>query len=295
MARSTSQPGLEALKHEEGMVLRAYYCPAHVLTIGIGHTNRAGGFKVKPGMTITEKQAMDILRDDLGRNFEPRCDKHLKKNAPQHAFDGTVGFDFNTGRVHNASWVSHYNNGAMKAAEQSFKQWNKGGGKVLKGLVNRRNREWDMIEHGKYGKHRASGSDTAEYQKKLNKLGFNCGAADGVMGKNTKAAVEAFQKTHPNLTNDGIMGRATKAAIDRCLDLDRKSKQGAGGVAGGAAGAGAGVVTDWPSWAVWGLTAILVAFVVYLIYQLYMYKDELRINFNRRRRNGPKGSKKSVV
>ena len=44
----------------EGCKLTAYKCPAGVWTIGVGHTKG-----VKQGQTITEKQAMSLLKGDL--------------------------------------------------------------------------------------------------------------------------------------------------------------------------------------------------------------------------------------
>ena len=34
----TSQAGIDLIKHFEGCELKAYYCPAGILTIGYGHT-----------------------------------------------------------------------------------------------------------------------------------------------------------------------------------------------------------------------------------------------------------------
>ena len=61
-----SQAGIDALlKKFEGCKLKAYRCPANVCTIGYGHTSAAGTPTVIDGMTITQKQADDILRQDL--------------------------------------------------------------------------------------------------------------------------------------------------------------------------------------------------------------------------------------
>ena len=50
----TSQAGIELIKQFEGCELKAYYCPAGILTIGYGHT---GPDVYKPGMTITLERA----------------------------------------------------------------------------------------------------------------------------------------------------------------------------------------------------------------------------------------------
>lgn len=54
----------------------------------------------------------------------------------------------------------------------------------------------------------AKGNITKWIQNKLNSLGYNCGAADGIFGQNTKNAVIAYQKAK-GLTVDGIVGPKT--------------------------------------------------------------------------------------
>ena len=56
------------------------------------------------------------------------------------------------------------------------------------------------------------GEDVRALQELLNSLGYNCGAADGVFGRKTLAAVKAAQRAC-NLTVDGIAGRNTIAAL----------------------------------------------------------------------------------
>lgn len=53
-----------------------------------------------------------------------------------------------------------------------------------------------------------SGNDVKEVQEKLNSLSYNCGKADGILGKNTEIAVKNFQKDN-NLIADGIVGERT--------------------------------------------------------------------------------------
>lgn len=55
-------------------------------------------------------------------------------------------------------------------------------------------------------------ADIKKTQQKLNELGYDCGKADGVMGKKTKAAIKKFQKDK-GLTVDGILGSKTKKAL----------------------------------------------------------------------------------
>lgn len=61
------------------------------------------------------------------------------------------------------------------------------------------------------------GDEVRQLQENLNKLGFNCGAADGIFGPKTEAAVKAFQQAH-GLTVDGIAGPQTLAKIEELLN-----------------------------------------------------------------------------
>lgn len=56
------------------------------------------------------------------------------------------------------------------------------------------------------------GDDVKEVQDQLKLEGYNCGASDGIYGKKTKTAVQAFQIEH-DLTADGIVGEKTAKAL----------------------------------------------------------------------------------
>lgn len=56
------------------------------------------------------------------------------------------------------------------------------------------------------------GADVLAVQKALKAAGFNPGALDGIFGKQTQAAVKAFQKAK-KLTVDGIVGKQTCTAL----------------------------------------------------------------------------------
>lgn len=58
----------------------------------------------------------------------------------------------------------------------------------------------------------ASGNITAIIQARLTDLRFDVKGIDGIFGKNTLAAVEAFQKFN-GLTVDGVVGQKTWARL----------------------------------------------------------------------------------
>ena len=58
----------------------------------------------------------------------------------------------------------------------------------------------------------SKGEDVRTVQRLLNAKGFSCGAADGIFGVKTEAAVKAFQKAK-GLAVDGIVGAKTWNAL----------------------------------------------------------------------------------
>jgi len=58
----------------------------------------------------------------------------------------------------------------------------------------------------------SSGDEVTKLQKRLAAAGFDPGAADGIFGGNTAAAVKAFQEK-AGITADGICGPQTEAKL----------------------------------------------------------------------------------
>ena len=138
-----SQEGIDALlKKYEGCKLKSYRCPANVCTIGYGHTSAAGAPAVTDGMTITQKQADDILRRDLVK-YETAVYNMVKQPLTQHQFDVLVDFAYNAGvgNLQSSTLLKKVNAAQFDAVPAELMKWTKGGGKVLPGLVRRRQAE----------------------------------------------------------------------------------------------------------------------------------------------------------
>lgn len=137
-----SSKGLELLMAREGVRTRAYRDSVGVLTIGVGHTSMAGAPKVRLGMVITLDEAMSILRHDVVK-YEDVVERHVKVRMTQYEFDALVSLCFNIGEgnFRKSSVVRFMNAGDKRTAANRFLAWNKAGGRVLKGLVTRRNSE----------------------------------------------------------------------------------------------------------------------------------------------------------
>jgi lysozyme len=134
-----SKEGVDALlKKFEGCKLLSYRCPANVWTIGYGHTSAAGVPEVKDGMKITQKQADDILFDDLVK-YETAVYGMVKQPLTQHQFDVLVDFAYNAGvgALQKSTLLKKVNAAQFDDVPAELAKWTKGGGKVLPGLVRR--------------------------------------------------------------------------------------------------------------------------------------------------------------
>lgn len=149
--RKTSTKGIDLIKEFEGCRLTAYKCPAGVWTIGYGHTGAVDGKPVAAGMTITAAKATQLLRSDLAR-FEAAVNSYVTAPITQGMFDALVSFSYNCGAaaLKSSTLLKKLNAKDYTGAADEFPKWNKAGGKVLSGLVRRRERERKLFIY-KYG------------------------------------------------------------------------------------------------------------------------------------------------
>ena len=138
----TSQRGIDLIKRFEGLRLRAYDDGVGIPTIGYGHTK-----SVALGMTITEEQAVQFLREDL-HSAERDIDRLVTVHLCQHQFDALGSLVFNIGGTafRDSTLLRKLNAGDYASAAVQFDRWVHGGGKILPGLVKRRAAERAMFE-----------------------------------------------------------------------------------------------------------------------------------------------------
>jgi len=171
----TNQAGIDLIKTCEGLhkkcgtkngetLVTTYYCPANVLTIGYGTT----GSKVRSGMQITESQAEQFLREDLEK-FEKAVKKLVKVPLNGNEFSALVSFTYNCGEGSFASSTAlkRLNQGNKAGCVEALQWWNKGGGKVLPGLVKRRRAEGDLFLSKAISKEDKHELDKAEMAQKV--------------------------------------------------------------------------------------------------------------------------------
>lgn len=146
--RVMSQKGIEHLKLSEGLRLKAYQDTGKVWTIGYGHTSAAGGLKVYQGLTITNAQAEQLLKDDLARMTYPVIKRLVKVDLTQGQFDALCSFIYNLGegQVSTSTLLKLLNTKDYKGASGQFGRWVYDNGKKFDGLVTRRENERKLFE-----------------------------------------------------------------------------------------------------------------------------------------------------
>ena len=140
MSFKTSQNGINLIKSFEGCYTKAYWDKwGKVWTIGYGHT----GSDVYKGLVITNQQAENLLRQDLQR-FENYVNnpKYVPQKINQNQFDALVSFSFNLGQGNLKKLCA---NRSLSQIADEIPAYNKSKGKVLKGLVRRRQAEKDLF------------------------------------------------------------------------------------------------------------------------------------------------------
>jgi len=148
----------------EGFRSRPYLCPAHIWTIGYGHVLyqeqirlpvvRVEGketpmirkemlLKPEDNRVWTKTEIDELFRTDVG-TFERGVLRLVPGvDGRQGAFDAlvSISFNFGLGNLQRSTIRMKANRGDWEGAADAFRVWTKGGGKVLPGLVKRREAE----------------------------------------------------------------------------------------------------------------------------------------------------------
>ena len=147
MTFTISSKGLDLIKSFEGCELKAYTCPAGVLTIGYGHTGPA----VHAGMEICCAEAEELLKTDLIK-FERVVDNYVTVPIKQCQFDALVSFTYNCGgdAFKNSTLLRLLNGKDYEGAAGQFSRWVNGADGPLPGLVRRREAEEELFRRDGY-------------------------------------------------------------------------------------------------------------------------------------------------
>lgn len=140
MGKTSYKPSdtlVSKVREFEGFRAKAYYCPAGYLTIGFGHRTT-----MKAKQVITMAEGMALLREDLAKAGEGVNALGVCKTQGQ--YDALTDFVFNLGignlkRSTLLKLIEH--SAPVNLIQKEFKKWVYAGGKVMQGLVTRRNWE----------------------------------------------------------------------------------------------------------------------------------------------------------
>lgn len=145
-----NQATLDLIKRFEGLRLTSYKDAVGVWTIGYGTTSRAGiGVSVGAGMTITEKQAEDYLMLAL-QEFSRQITPHFTRKPNENQFGAMLSLAYNIGpgAFGKSTCLKRFNAGDDEGAAEALTWFNKAGGKKLRGLVRRREAEYELFMAG---------------------------------------------------------------------------------------------------------------------------------------------------
>jgi len=139
----------ELCKRFEGFRAKPYLCPAGIPTIGYGSTYYADGKKVTLNdSSISQEAANDLLMYELQHTYLPGA----LRNCPVLATDerkcnAIVDFCYNlgVGRLQTSTLKRKINAQDWDGAKEQLMLWTKGGGKVLPGLLKRRQAEVTLL------------------------------------------------------------------------------------------------------------------------------------------------------
>ena len=132
-----SANALNIIKEFEGCKLTSYQDVGGTWTIGYGHTKGVTETDI-----ISSAQAEALLVKEL-KQYENYVRKLVKVPLFQYQFDALVSWTYNLGptNLKNSTMLMLLNKGRYDLIPNEMRRWNKVNGKVLEGLVIRRDKE----------------------------------------------------------------------------------------------------------------------------------------------------------
>jgi lysozyme len=159
-----SKAGEDLMHRFEGFRNKPYLCPADIWTIGYGHvlyqdqinlpvikpannpnvlTRKQYRLKPEDNRVWSKEEINELFRKDVA-TFE----RGVLRLVPgvvgrQGSFDAlvSISYNFGLGNLQRSTIRMRANRGDWEGAADAFRAWTKGGGRVLPGLVKRREAE----------------------------------------------------------------------------------------------------------------------------------------------------------
>ena len=146
-----SPEAIKVICHHEGIRYKPYRCPARLHTVGVGHVmypeqgklkiEDRDSFPLRPedNRQFTKDEVDGILRSDLAR-FERGVVQFCPVPLTQGMYDSLVSFSFNVGlgTLQRSTLRQKLLRGDKAGAAEELLKYCMAGGKILKGLQNRR-------------------------------------------------------------------------------------------------------------------------------------------------------------
>lgn len=132
----------------EGCYLRPYLCPAGVPTIGYGATYYPGGRRVTlHDAPISKTRAEALLIWMVRTKYLPPVLKLCPGADTPERLAALIDFAFNlgAGNLKASTLRKRANAGRWDDVPAELRKWNKAGGRVLRGLVKRREAEAGLV------------------------------------------------------------------------------------------------------------------------------------------------------
>lgn len=162
-----SHAGAELMHRYEGCRNKPYLCPAHIWTIGYGHVLyqqqiglpmvKKEGYsgQIRKEFPLAEGNNRVWSKDEINQLFATDVasfERGVLRLVPgvagrQGSFDALVSFAFNAGlgNLQRSQIRMRANRGDWQGAGEALMDWTKGGGRVLPGLVKRREAEQALL------------------------------------------------------------------------------------------------------------------------------------------------------
>lgn len=144
-----NQEAFELIKSFEGLRLKAYPDPGsgnEPITICYGTTIYPNGIKVVMEDVKTQEECEQFLLHDV-QNFSEQVRKYIKRTLTDNQFGALVSFAYNVGIANfkNSTLLKKVNiNPKDLSIASEFAKWKTSSGKVLQGLVRRRQAESNL-------------------------------------------------------------------------------------------------------------------------------------------------------
>jgi len=143
----TNEKGVDLIKSMEGFSPSVYRCPADILTIGHGSLHGLDGDRLdRDHRDITRDEGTTLLKRDL-RKTEYFVAKLVGVPLTLNQFSALVSLVFNigSGNFQNSTLRMKLNRRDYEGCADNFWQWRRGGGRILPGLVKRRELEKQLF------------------------------------------------------------------------------------------------------------------------------------------------------